>query len=232
MSAGLARRETRSLLHAPALAWPAIAVCLGLAAIGLVGRPLLGLHGPVGTAWRIFALGAGVLWLGATRGWRWGELGLVWRVEPNARFWVRAAAWMGDVVAAAFAVALLLSRRGIDPLGLCSESHPWSASRAWIGLVYAPIVEETAFRLLLCGALAGKLGAPANIAVSGAAFAGAHIAFGGIGPDSLVGGFLLAWAFLRSGTIAVPIALHSLGNAALLLMLASPAFHALACGPP
>jgi membrane protease YdiL (CAAX protease family) len=232
MSPELTHRGPPSLLHAPALAWPAIAGCLGLAAIAFAGAPLLGLRGPRGYPWLLFFAGASLWRLGAARSWNRAELGLLWRAEPSAGFWVRAALGMGSVVLLSFAVASLFSRRGIDPLGLCGQQVPWSASRAWVGLAYAPLVEETIFRLLLCGALAGAFSPAANIAVSGAAFAGVHIAFGGIGPDSLVGGFLLAWAFLRSGTIAVPIALHALGNAALLLMLASHPFHALACAAP
>jgi len=230
MSLELARREPPSPLQAPALAWPAIAGCLGLAGVGLAGAPALGLHGPRSDAWRL-AFSAASLWrLAAARSWSLGALGLVWRAAPSARFWVQAAAWMAAVVLLAFAFAATLSRRGIDPLGLCAAQVRWSASRAWVALVSAPLVEETVFRLLLCGALAGRFSTAANVAASGVAFAGAHVAFGGIGPDSLVGGFLLAWAFLRSGSIAVPIALHSLGNAALLLVLASPAFRAVTCG--
>ena len=32
------------------------------------------------------------------------------------------------------------------------------------------------------------------------------------GPDNLIAGFFLAWAFLKSGSIIVPLALHALGN--------------------
>ncbi len=31
-------------------------------------------------------------------------------------------------------------------------------------------------------------------------------------PDNLVAGFFVAWAYLRSETIVIPIALHALGN--------------------
>jgi membrane protease YdiL (CAAX protease family) len=31
-------------------------------------------------------------------------------------------------------------------------------------------------------------------------------------PENLVGGFFLAWAYLKSGGLAVPVLLHGLGN--------------------
>ena len=40
-----------------------------------------------------------------------------------------------------------------------------------------------------------------------------HVVYGNPGPDNLVAGFFLAWSFLKSGTIVVPVVLHSLGNA-------------------
>jgi membrane protease YdiL (CAAX protease family) len=44
-----------------------------------------------------------------------------------------------------------------------------------------------------------------------------HIVAGVPSPENLVGGFFLAWAFLKSSSIAVPVVLHSLGNLCALL---------------
>ena len=48
--------------------------------------------------------------------------------------------------------------------------------------------------------------------MSGTIFAGLHVLYGSPSPENLLGGFILSWAFLKSGTLIVPIALHSLGN--------------------
>jgi membrane protease YdiL (CAAX protease family) len=66
--------------------------------------------------------------------------------------------------------------------------------------VYAPVVEETIYRSLISVALIPSIGEWGTIIVSGVVFAGIHV------------GLILAWAFIRSGTILVPIALHSGGN--------------------
>jgi membrane protease YdiL (CAAX protease family) len=50
------------------------------------------------------------------------------------------------------------------------------------------------------------------VTVSGLAFAALHIVHGNPSPENLVGGFFLAWAYLKSGSIYIPILLHSLGN--------------------
>lgn len=39
----------------------------------------------------------------------------------------------------------------------------------------------------------------------------------------MIGGFVLAWAYLKSGSIMIPIGLHSLGNLGLLAFNAAVA---------
>jgi membrane protease YdiL (CAAX protease family) len=75
-----------------------------------------------------------------------------------------------------------------------------------------PLFEEVLYRLAVCVPVAAWLGPRVAIAASGFIFAGLHVLYGNPSPDNLLGGFILAWAFLRSGTLVVPIALHSLGN--------------------
>lgn len=88
---------------------------------------------------------------------------------------------------------------------------------AWRLCVLAPIVEELIYRAVLVPAILPILGPWGAIAASGIAFAGLHQAYGNPGPDNQVAGFILAWAYLRSGAIWVPVALHSLGNACALI---------------
>jgi membrane protease YdiL (CAAX protease family) len=78
--------------------------------------------------------------------------------------------------------------------------------------IVAPLREETIYRLALCIPMAAWAGPRAAIVVSGVLFAAMHVLNGNPAPENLIGGFLLAWAFLRSETILVPLALHSVGN--------------------
>jgi membrane protease YdiL (CAAX protease family) len=48
--------------------------------------------------------------------------------------------------------------------------------------------------------------------LSGITFGMLHILNGNAAADNMVAGFFLGWAFLKSGSIVVPIVLHSLGN--------------------
>lgn len=78
--------------------------------------------------------------------------------------------------------------------------------------IVAPVIEETIFRLGLCVPFAVWLGPWKTIVVSGLVFAAVHVVGGNASPENLVGGFFLAWAYLKSDSIVVPVALHSLGN--------------------
>lgn len=56
------------------------------------------------------------------------------------------------------------------------------------------------------------IGSFRTVVVSGSLFAIAHFVGGNPGPDNFVAGFLLAWAYLKSGSLLIPILLHALGN--------------------
>jgi len=85
--------------------------------------------------------------------------------------------------------------------------------------VYAPITEEAIYRFALCTSMAALMGPRAAIVISGVMFAASHVLGGNVGPDNQIAGFVLAWAFLKSGSLAVPLAFHALGN------LCALAFH-------
>jgi len=79
--------------------------------------------------------------------------------------------------------------------------------------VHYPLLEETLYRLVLLVPLVALLGCRWAIVISGAVFAALHFAYGNPAPDNFVAGYLLAWAYLKSGSIVIPIAWHALGNA-------------------
>jgi CAAX protease family protein len=78
--------------------------------------------------------------------------------------------------------------------------------------VFTPLHEEAVYRLALCVPLAALSRPWTAIVLSGLIFGLLHFLYGNPSPENLVGGFFLAWAFLKSGSIYVPVLLHSLGN--------------------
>jgi uncharacterized protein len=143
------------------------------------------------------------------------SLGLVMPVQ-GWRYWGRMALLIGLVVAACIVV-------GLGAWVLSGHELPVYATDprdlgAWFlhGCVFAPVLEETTYRLALCVPLSAWLGPWRAIALSGVAFGGLHVAYGNPSPENLVGGFFLAWAYLKSESIVVPVVLHGLGNLAAL----------------
>lgn len=86
-------------------------------------------------------------------------------------------------------------------------------SRLLVACFVAPIVEEATYRVVFCSGIVGVLGQFWTIVANGVVFALLHWLYGNPSPENQLAGFLLAWAYLRSGTIVLPIALHSVGNA-------------------
>ena len=84
--------------------------------------------------------------------------------------------------------------------------------------VLSPIFEEATYRFGLCTGLVTVLRPWGTIFVTGMIFGALHILYGNPGPDNLIAGYFLAWAYLKSGTIVVPVVLHSFGNLCTLAM--------------
>lgn len=90
---------------------------------------------------------------------------------------------------------------------------PHRVTHALVGMcITAPLLEEAIYRVAVCVPAAVLLRPAGAIAVSGLLFGLLHVLAGNPGPDNLIAGFFLAWAFLKSGSIAVPLVWHSLGN--------------------
>jgi membrane protease YdiL (CAAX protease family) len=87
------------------------------------------------------------------------------------------------------------------------------------GMLYAPVLEEVLYRLALCSVIAARWGTGTAIVGSGIVFGIAHLIYGNPNAMNLAGGFFLAWAFLKSNSILVPILLHGLGNIYLFLVI-------------
>ena len=91
--------------------------------------------------------------------------------------------------------------------------HPQDFNSAFMHLCFvAPVLEEAIYRLVICVSLNRLMGEWKTIAISGILFAVLHILYGNPSPENQLGGFFLAWAFLKSETILLPFLLHSVGN--------------------
>lgn len=143
-------------------------------------------------------------------------LGLVLRPAQPLRWWLRATALAGLAVAAFIVIAtLLLFLFGVNlvparPLFADIDATAF----LWTALVTAPLIEEPIYRLALCAPLASAVGRWPTIIASGSLFGMLHFFYGNPGPDNFVAGYVLGWAYLTSRSLAVPIALHALGNLA------------------
>lgn len=210
------------------LQWPIAAACVGFFA-ATVYVPLLLPGGSLRALWFHGCVLAGALFLAFARGWNRRALGLVWRPQPSLSYWLYASGWGLLICVVGFLITIEFSRHGSDVFGLCETELPSTNGSILSFVLRASIEEELLFRFFLCGALLGYVSMGANIAINGVVFALVHIVLGGIGPDSVVAGFILAWAFLRSGSIVVPIAMHAAGNGLLFVVYHAELFRSLAC---
>jgi uncharacterized protein len=79
--------------------------------------------------------------------------------------------------------------------------------------ISAPVHEELVYRVLLTVALLPLLGFYGTVIAGGIIFAMIHVLGGNPGADNVIAGFFLQWAYMRSGTLLVPLAMHASGNA-------------------
>jgi membrane protease YdiL (CAAX protease family) len=138
--------------------------------------------------------------------------GLTFRPRQGLKYWMKASLVIGAIIASiVVAVAAVYTARG-EYLPVAGQSLA-DTPRLFVRMcIVAPLVEEEIYRLALCTGAAAAIKSWGTVALSGATFAILHVLYGNPGPDNLVAGFFLSWAFLKSGSILVPVALHSIGN--------------------
>ena len=125
-------------------------------------------------------------------------------------YWCRLAAFFGFWIGLALFVyvGVWLSLGKALPV---IRTYPSIHALTWM-CVQAPVTEEVIYRVLLLVAVLPTLGHRGSIVTSGVIFALIHVLRGNASPENQIAGFMLAWAYLKSGTILVPIAMHSGGN--------------------
>ena len=146
------------------------------------------------------------------------SLGLVVRLRPSYRYWVKVTLGIGAAVGGFCIVAgFLLWIIGIRiPIPATPPEQILPALGSYC--VSAPVLEEALYRLVLCVALVRIAGPWWTIFASGVIFAALHFVWGNASPEYFIAGYFLAWAFLKSGSILTPIVLHSLGNLCVLAL--------------
>ncbi|WP_197446696.1 CPBP family intramembrane glutamic endopeptidase [Tautonia plasticadhaerens] len=148
-----------------------------------------------------------------------GDLPTLGLVPPAGgwRRWAGLAALLGVVAAACMGAAagLWVAAGWRLPVQAVAPSQVGPALLRMC--VFAPLLEESLYRVALCVPLARAVGPWAAVTASAAAFGLLHVAYGHPSPENLLGGFFLAWAYLRSGSVFVPVALHAIGNLLILI---------------
>lgn len=145
-------------------------------------------------------------------------LGLVGRPLPGWGYWCKVLA----VLAAVAVVMAGLAEGVVLATGWPVPPPYWTPDRFLEGfthmVVLAPLMEETLYRAVLLPPVVALGGGRVGIVVGGVVFALLHVVYGNASPENQIGGFVLAWAYLRSGSLVVPVGLHALGNFAVLLL--------------
>lgn len=195
-----------------------------LAAAAIVGAlvvagDLLSHHFPIVTgpvsSRCLFALVSLAALLLLARGDR-GTLGLNLAPVQGWKYWCRVTLVVGLIlgllVGGLFGIAWAVCRLRGEELPIYTTPPDQIGERFFSMCVHAPLWEESIYRLAVCVPATVLLRPAGAIIVSGLVFGLMHLVAGVPGPDNLIAGFFLAWAYLKSGSIAVPIAWHGLGN--------------------
>lgn len=168
--------------------------------------------------WRSVLPFAAMVVYGTVGKWDQDSLGLRLRPLQGAGYWVKLTLIIGGVLLAWVTVWFLTAPliwplveplihiriRALTPSEFLHE-FPHSC-------ILAPVFEEATYRFALCTPAARIVRPWGTVLLSGCAFAALHLAYGNPSPDNMIAGFFFAWAYLKSGSMVVPISLHALGN--------------------
>ncbi len=166
----------------------------------------------------LLALIAVLAYLALARGDR-VSVGLTAAPRQGWRFWLTTGGWLGVVVIGAAVPLGLVWRQigwGWDAVAEAFADNEWPLVDC---VIRFPVFEEFIYRLAICVPIAARFGTRPAIAVSGSLFIAIHLIYGVANPVNVIAGFLLAWTFLKSNSIVVPILLHALGNLLFYLIL-------------
>jgi membrane protease YdiL (CAAX protease family) len=144
------------------------------------------------------------------------SIGLVLRPRKGFGYWWKASALIGVGLVLFLSLICVFYRVAhIPPRFVLAPESALRLLPGWC--VYYPLLEELLYRLVLCAPLVALLGPWYALGISGVVFGALHGLYGNPAPTNFVAGYILAWAYIRSESILVPVVWHSLGNAAILV---------------
>lgn len=141
-------------------------------------------------------------------------IGLRLAPAQGARYWIKVTLALGAALVGVFVVTLLILRASgaAIPVPVWTHDRAQLEARLVAQIWLYPFHEEVIYRLVLAGILAAWFRPWITVLIATVAFAGLHWLYGNPAPDNQLAGFVLTWAFLKSRSLFVPIALHALGN--------------------
>jgi len=143
------------------------------------------------------------------------EYGFQVKIQPSISYWTIAFVVIGSIMLSFCLICLGIFKIFHIPIPHYTLFRNDLEFRNWIlfACFISPLVEETIYRSVLCSALEKTAGTKTSILISGILFALLHFFYGNLAFDNFIAGYLLAWSFLKSKSILIPIFLHALGNA-------------------
>jgi membrane protease YdiL (CAAX protease family) len=144
------------------------------------------------------------------------SIGLVLHPRKGFGYWWKATALIGvGLVLFLCFIGVFYRVAHIPPRFVLAPESALRILPGWC--VYYPLLEEVLYRLVLCVPLVALLGPWYAIVISGVVFGALHCLYGNPAPTNFVAGYVLAWAYIRSESLLVPVVWHALGNAAILM---------------
>lgn len=157
----------------------------------------------------------------------WAWIGMQYR-EPSRSLSHRASAWVLTLPMLALALLFNVGYHHVlrQEFGVASDPIEFADGRlltAWVlAICLQPaVMEELFFRYLMFGALRSVMGGNAVVWVTAVMFAAAHVGVPLSMPVLFVLGVLLGYARLTSGSIYLPMVLHFLHNAVVMVLNAN-----------
>lgn len=149
-------------------------------------------------------------------------------VAPPRRWWGYAAVLYAAYASAWMALGVLVSLAlGVPDHGFAArwgEVGQGALGRAvLLAVVLGPLLEEIVFRGVLQRALTHRFGIRIALPLAAVLFALIHLPE--LGLQHLTAGILYGWAYHRSGSLWIAVALHSLDNAVTIAVRAALTGH-------
>ena len=169
--------------------------------------------------YRYLIAGSGIIFMLGLCNWDLHSLGFVLRPKQGYIYWIKAGLVIGVSILLFSLLVFGMSQVIGQPIQIPKTQPNIAKTFIFTLCVQAPLVEEILYRMVLCIPFVSLAGNWFTILVSGFIFAILHFIYGNPAPDNFIAGFFLSWAYLKSGSLIIPIIFHSIGNAFTIIAL-------------